>query len=165
MKQIARGFTIAELLIVIVVIAILAATSIVAYNGVSNSANDAAIKSDLANMAKKATEYHAEQGQYPSHATFFSSAYGAFATKSAYDTTVYNLYCCHSTDRSNFGIAARSKSRKTFIISSTAGVRESELAPRWEAACGAFGETVLANASFNYGYRLNTQTWITGLAY
>ena len=37
------GFTIVELLIVIVVIAILAAISLVAYTGVQNSANDAAV--------------------------------------------------------------------------------------------------------------------------
>ncbi len=47
------GFTIVELLIVIVVIAILAAISVVAYTGIQNRANDAAVKSDLANAAKK----------------------------------------------------------------------------------------------------------------
>lgn len=45
-----HGFTIVELLIVIVVIGILAAISIVAYSGVQNKANDAAIKTDLKNM-------------------------------------------------------------------------------------------------------------------
>jgi prepilin-type N-terminal cleavage/methylation domain-containing protein len=40
------GFTIVELLIVIVVIAILAAISIVAYTGIQNRANDAALQSD-----------------------------------------------------------------------------------------------------------------------
>ena len=38
------GLTIVELLIVIVVMGILAAISIVAYNGISNSANDNAVK-------------------------------------------------------------------------------------------------------------------------
>ena len=47
-----RGFTIVELLIVIVVIAILAAVSVVAYRGMSNRASDTAVKSDLAQMYK-----------------------------------------------------------------------------------------------------------------
>ena len=42
-----RGFTIVELLIVIVVIAILAAISIVAYNGIQERARDADRKSEI----------------------------------------------------------------------------------------------------------------------
>lgn len=47
------GFTIVELLIVIVVIGILAAITIVSFNGVTSKANDAKISSDL-NQLKKA---------------------------------------------------------------------------------------------------------------
>lgn len=49
----AHGFTIVELLIVIVVIAILASLSYVGYTSISNRAHDAAVQSDLANIAKK----------------------------------------------------------------------------------------------------------------
>jgi general secretion pathway protein G len=45
------GFTIVELLIVIVVIGILAAITIVAYNGVQNRAKTAALTSDLRGAA------------------------------------------------------------------------------------------------------------------
>ena len=45
------GFTIVELLIVIVVIAILAAITIVSYNGIRGRAEAAAISSDLRNIA------------------------------------------------------------------------------------------------------------------
>jgi len=47
-----KGFTIVELLIVIVVIGILAAITIVAYNGIQNRAKDAALKSDAASAAR-----------------------------------------------------------------------------------------------------------------
>jgi len=51
----AQGFTIVELLIVIVVIGILAAITIVAYNGIQQRATVAAIQSELAQNAKAIT--------------------------------------------------------------------------------------------------------------
>ena len=50
MKQ--RGFTIVELLIVIVVIAILAAITIVAYNGIQTRARESKMNMDLMNISK-----------------------------------------------------------------------------------------------------------------
>jgi prepilin-type N-terminal cleavage/methylation domain-containing protein len=52
-----KGFTIVELLIVIVVIAILAAITIVAYNGITQQSKVASITSDLSNGYKKLSEY------------------------------------------------------------------------------------------------------------
>jgi prepilin-type N-terminal cleavage/methylation domain-containing protein len=57
-----RGFTIIELLIVIVVIGILAAISIVAYNGVQSRAKNAQYKSDIATIVKKVELYPAAHG-------------------------------------------------------------------------------------------------------
>jgi len=47
-----QGFTIVELLIVIVVIGILAAITVVAYNGIQNKAKDSKAKADIAALAK-----------------------------------------------------------------------------------------------------------------
>ncbi len=60
-----RGFTIVELLIVVVVIAILAAITIVAYNGITANARESALKADLNTTAKKAGLVQAETGSYP----------------------------------------------------------------------------------------------------
>ena len=60
-----RGFTIVELLIVVVVIAILAAITIVSYNGITNRANASASESLVATWRKKIELYQAEQTTYP----------------------------------------------------------------------------------------------------
>ncbi|MGO2141766.1 MAG: prepilin-type N-terminal cleavage/methylation domain-containing protein [Leucobacter sp.] len=70
-----RGFTIVELLIVVVVIAILAAITIVAYNGITANAKESALKSDLSTAAKK---LHAEKiinGSFPPTYTIAGLAY------------------------------------------------------------------------------------------
>lgn len=64
-KQKQSGFTIVELLIVIVVIGILAAITIVAFNGVQQKGRDAKRSSDV-NYVKKLLEmYKTENGTYP----------------------------------------------------------------------------------------------------
>lgn len=61
-----RGFTIVELLIVIVIIGILAAITIVAYNGIQNRASNARVQSDIKNVQKLVENYNATNGSYPS---------------------------------------------------------------------------------------------------
>lgn len=59
------GFTIVELLVVIVVIGILAAITIVSYTGITHKADEATLKSDLTNNAKKLGMYYTQYGEYP----------------------------------------------------------------------------------------------------
>jgi prepilin-type N-terminal cleavage/methylation domain-containing protein len=59
-----KGFTIVELLIVIVVIAILATISISAYSGVQARARDSIRKSDLADIKKALTYYYTDKGDW-----------------------------------------------------------------------------------------------------
>lgn len=59
------GFTIVELLVVIVVIGILAAITIVSYTGITAKASESSIKSELANASKKLSMYYAEYESYP----------------------------------------------------------------------------------------------------
>ena len=63
-----QGFTIVELLIVIVVIAILAAITIVAYNGVQNRAKTTSAQSLANNIVKKAEVYNQINSSYPTNA-------------------------------------------------------------------------------------------------
>ncbi len=59
------AFTIVELLIVIVVIAILAAITVVAYNGITRQAAEASLKSDVRNASTKLGVANAEGNSYP----------------------------------------------------------------------------------------------------
>lgn len=63
MKQ--PGFTIVELLIVIVVIAILAAISIVAYNGIQTRAENAKTVAAVSAWAKAIRMYEVDKGSWP----------------------------------------------------------------------------------------------------
>lgn len=72
-KEFRSGFTIVELLIVIVVIGILAAITIVAYNGIQNRAQDARRVSDLNRLSKAIEMYQADNGTYPASGGCLSS--------------------------------------------------------------------------------------------
>ena len=65
MNRKAYGFTIVELLIVIVVIAILAAISFVAYNNIRDRANSSVTEMDLANLETKLKTYQIENNRFP----------------------------------------------------------------------------------------------------
>lgn len=68
-----RGFTIVELLIVIVVIAILAAISIVAYNGIQTRSKTSAAAATASTVVKKAEAANAIASAYPSTLAGFSA--------------------------------------------------------------------------------------------
>ena len=65
MKKATSGFTIVELLIVIVVIGILAAITVVAYNGIQIRARDNIRKSDIAVLVKAIELFRTDYGEAP----------------------------------------------------------------------------------------------------
>ena len=64
-----RGFTLVELLIVIVVIAILAAITIVAYNGIQQRAHTSSQKTAASTLHKKVEAYFAINNTYPTYSS------------------------------------------------------------------------------------------------
>lgn len=120
MNKNTSGFTIVELLIVIVVIAILAAISIVAYNGIQNRTHDTAVQADLIQFSKLVSLYHAEQGVYPVTLEQVRTHGPVRISKESYTTTfgvndaAYNVLYCFSNTTGAFGIVARSRSGAYF---------------------------------------------------
>ena len=94
-----KGFTIVELFIVIVVIAILAAITIVAYNGISNNAKASAAQSAVSQAVRKVQAYAvANADAYP--ATL------ALAGVSDSGDTTYQYYVNNSANPPEYCITA-----------------------------------------------------------
>ena len=74
------GFTIVELLIVIVVIAILATISIVAYSGIQTRAKSTKAQANAAQVQKIAEAYFADNSVYPGSVANFSSGVAKLPT-------------------------------------------------------------------------------------
>jgi general secretion pathway protein G len=116
------GFTIVELLIVIVVIGILAAIVIVAYSGVVNRANDSAVQADLKNLATKINVFNVDNGKYPS-ATADLTSLAFNASKAPYaitpKTSINMTYCYDSTTASTaYAVLIQSSSGKKYVVGS-----------------------------------------------
>lgn len=96
-----RGFTIVELMIVIVVIAILAAITIVAYTNVQERARYSAAQSNLRSLGTAFDLYRAENGIYPSDRASIGIALqntgalelGVTNTRSGQDGGPNYMYC------------------------------------------------------------------------
>jgi len=71
-----KGFTIVELLIVVVIIAILAAITIVAYSGIQNRAKASSAQSLANTIMKKAEAFNAVESTYPSANNTFGTGAG-----------------------------------------------------------------------------------------
>jgi general secretion pathway protein G len=173
-----KGFTIVELLIVIVVIGILAAIVIVAYSGVQNRANDAAVQSDLENIAKAIRTYDTLNGSYPDVTdSAVRTSLSLDERRSSYDTTApsnsptdlitRNLIICiiKTGATQNFGIAAMSKSGTVYSYSQSAGPKKE--AYTWigqqSTACPRLGISTADPAYVRaFAFQSDSGGWQTG---
>lgn len=111
-----RGFTIVELLIVIVIIGILAAVVIVAYAGIKGRVIDSSMKVDLQNAAKLLSNDFTVNAQYPATVAAANSGKGLPTSNgSTYSYTVNNV----STPPVYGLVITNSGSSNSYTISST----------------------------------------------
>ncbi len=108
----------------IVVIAILAAISIIAYNGIQDRANDAAVQSDLKNIGQKIQEFQIlnEALPNPANSAHFSPM-SISVSRSAYGNhyvsgggSEYNLLYCRPNPPATFVLVAASRSGNVFAF-------------------------------------------------
>lgn len=117
-KQHLKGFTIVELLIVIVVIGILAAITIVAYNGIQERARATTVMTDLSSAAKLLAVHEVDAGNYPATLAAANNGQGVKASSgTTYQYTVSgSTYCLTAT-----------KGTTSYKVSNTATTTH----PRW----------------------------------
>lgn len=89
MKQSKSGFTIVEIMIVVLVIGILASIVIVSYNQVQARSRDSKRKADVSNMIKALEIYYGDNGSYPIASTTNSSVGSIWYSS---DTTSWNTF-------------------------------------------------------------------------
>jgi len=87
-----RGFTIVELLIVIVVIGILAAITIVSFNGVTAKANTTSAKAAASSVLKKAEAYNASENTPTGYPATFGVLTATAAQSEAYGLSGVSLF-------------------------------------------------------------------------
>lgn len=119
------GFTIVELLVVIVVIGILAAITIVAYRGISERAHVAAITSDFSTLSKKLELYRIDNDSFPKNSAAMNGM-ELRMTGGAYKTDIIsNLHYCRSADFSQYVLIGITKNgKKLYQASGTSAIRE-----------------------------------------
>lgn len=133
-----QGFTIVELLIVVVVIATLAAISIVAFTGIQNRGYDSAVQSDFSAIAKKLEIAKVELTHYPMTISEFPD--GFKFSKGAYDETVVNvMYCLNTSSPDSYALQAKSKSGAVFQLHN--GTLSSVTSLSSITTCGLVGTT------------------------
>lgn len=114
LKSQRTGFTIVELLIVIVIVSILATISIVAYMGMQKRAVETALKSDLSNASKQLAAAQVTDGSFP-NPTLPSNVTASGSNTFQY-TSNGTSYCLTATSNSSSAAA--------FYVTNTSAVTE-----------------------------------------
>jgi general secretion pathway protein G len=163
MKRAQAGFTIVELLIVIVIIGILAAITIVAYNGIQERANFSKSQSDLSALNKAIQLYYADNGSYPSSTSGCTNGWCGWdqATGDNFIPGLVPKYIASTPQ-----LPTSYASSNTYLYSSATGVNFRLMRYKADAAGLSTIErtdnTLIASPSFTttgWGYKSDNVNW------
>lgn len=123
-----KGFTIVELLIVIVVIGILAMLVLNTFNGIQQSARDTERQTDATSVAKQLEAYLAQNSGYPQFSQFGSSPASAAGllkgtSENAYSApgrTSFDWSSSAAGNKDSFGYQAYNEEKSVPVASRTA---------------------------------------------
>ncbi len=143
-----NGFTVIELLVVIVVIGILATITIVSFNGVQQRARLVVAQVDLANLSKQLELYKIDKGSYPIVVTNTSYSMDDMATVLK-DAKLYSDTRGSSQRKKSF-IYCVDSSYANYIIAAVEPIQGNITIP--------LGETLYYSSSLFNGSRTMTAT-------
>jgi prepilin-type N-terminal cleavage/methylation domain-containing protein/uncharacterized delta-60 repeat protein len=126
------GFTITELLVVIIVISILAAITMVAYSGITRNATISSMQSDLSGGAKKLKMYLIENGSFPTSMDETPSGSRIYCPTPAganycIKASPNNILTYESLDSKKFTLTATNGSLSYFITENSGPVADAAL--------------------------------------
>lgn len=119
MLKLKQGFTIVELLVVIVVIGILATVTMVSYGGITKKANETALLSDLNGGTKQFELYKAENDSYP---TSVNSNNCPFSPKQDLDKCLKPYIKTKDLSSTGFTLTAQNNNVSGIVTNSTPAV-------------------------------------------
>lgn len=142
-----RGFTIVELLIVIVVIGVLAAITIVAYGNITTRANANTAKANAANVAKVAEAYNADD-------TITTAGYPTLVALTSYGSGAGNI------SRVPTGVTVNSATLTAALASNGKVIQYVPVGTT--GACVGYWNASLATPAAEYIYVGNARTGSNG---
>lgn len=143
------GFTIVELLVIIVVIAILVSITVVSYTMITDNAKHKTVETDAQGIAVYLNKYKADHGSYPATLDLLDSKPKAESTfQYSYDATT-NTYC----------VTASVTGASAYVQSGNSTAKEGGCPGH-----GVNGQVALTNLITNPSIELNTTGWLSGSA-
>jgi general secretion pathway protein G len=164
-----RGFTIVELLIVIVVVAILAAISVVGYTGIQGRAVESRASSELRSLQTAMEVFIADHGRKPSNAGSGNNRHpevgeilrqaGLFEATRPGVADIRRFAFCLSPEHDDYAIAAYlgSRSDPVYYTTRQSGLKKTVFT-EWLP-----GESTAANLCASAaGEYMNSEDWVRG---
>ncbi len=136
-KRFLYGFTLVELMVVIVTIVILAGVVVATYSGIQERAHDTAVQTDMTKIADDINIFYANTGKYPAGPVQLAGANTVKVARNSYESTKDALTYCVSqgaTAGSAMVLIGLSKSGARYLVQDDGAVKTNTAA---DNTCGA----------------------------